>query len=327
MYITKDFDTRVDLLDPNEIYTANINELLLQKLSTRYVGRCHKSSYIVEIKSINRRSQVEMVRTRLDGGASVSVNFTARCIVFVEGEILNNCEVIEIYRNGIQAEHKIAGVKLRTNDNESVAATLAAGQKIPVEVIQVRYITNRQKVSMIARPYFPSVTEKTYYKVKNAMSMAEIDKLGILFEDIDEERKLHVPISNTPGYKFFRGILHPYKSQFDYTKEPEFKEFKFESVKFELKEMLEIKNGVILYPDLDEKVNGRFFYSSQVTIDSNNSQVVDIDAYPALFRISNKYLIYLRSLRGLVETYKTPKDINNLRSYWVLCNNARIMPK
>jgi hypothetical protein len=332
MIINKVLETTIDLLDPNDIYASNIDNLLMKKLDIRYKNKCYQSILILEIMKIIRRSTIKMVDNRLDGGAYIDVQFEVKGIIFIQGEILHGCKIIEIHSNATIAEHEYAGIKLQKEINlklqkdigDAIFKILQVGQKIPVIVQKIRYMPNQSSISMIAIPYLPTISTEVYYEINQGLNPSQTEQIGYILDCIKTEEELHKTV-NTKAYDFFKDILYPYKTNQKYEQSKKVSSLKLIPVSLELKNMLEIDHGIITYPSEDNKINKRLFWSKNLDVDILKDQlVITSSVYPVLADICNKYLLYLQALRGFVETYPTTENMQELLVYWKLCKNAQI---
>jgi hypothetical protein len=323
MIITKILETMVDLINPADIYQHDVETMLLQKLNTRYQKRCYLSIYVLEVLRIVRRSSIKMVTNRLDGGAQLSVQFEVSGFIINEGDILHNCKIIEIHTNAITAEHEYVGIKLQKDPNNKISQVLKIGQIIPIVVSRVRYIPNKSKVSMVATPYIPKISEVTYYNITAGISPEQSEKLGMLIDMITEEEKLHTDtVKISKKYQFFQDLMYPYKVNHKYEKSRLAEQLGMKAVSLELKNMLSISNGVIVQPDEDNMSNRRFFHTKKPAVPSNLF-AVNIELFPVCATYFKKYLMYLKTLRGFVETYKSQEIMKDLMVYWRMCKGSK----
>jgi len=323
MYITKTIDTTIDLLDPVEIYQHDVNSLVLKKLNERYVKKCYQSILITEIISIIRLSPIMMSDNRLDGSAYVDVQFEVGGVIFIEGEVLHNCKIIEIHSNAITAEHEYAGIKLRKNANDVLSKILTVGQHIPVVIEKFKYTPAQSSISMIGSPFIPMANDKQIiYYITSAMTEEDKEKMELLFNFIDKEEKLHPAITKQKQYAFFQDLLYPYKVNQKFEQNALVKKYNFQQVPIELKNMINMKNMYVVYSDKIPKQNKIFFTTEQkVNIELD---IIEIDAFPLFASICNEYLLYLQALRGFVETYDTVSKLQALTTYWKICKNAKL---
>lgn len=158
-----------------------------------------------------------MNRNSLNGAGSVDVQFEAECVVLIEGEILNGCEIIQIHTNAITAKHEYASIGLNKEAGGKISEILRPGQIIPVVVGKVRYNINQPHISMIGKPYIPTSPSKPiYYNIIKKIDDREKKLLEVLFNRIKEEEDAHKDLKTNPMYKFFQDILYPFRTDQKY---------------------------------------------------------------------------------------------------------------
>lgn len=313
-------DTSIDLFDPNDIYTRDIDALLIKKLEERYKNRCFQNMLVIEIVKINERSDVIMSRTQLNGSAHIDVNFQIKGIILQKGEILHGCEVIEIFENGIMARHPNAVVKIDITQNTAASNVLKKGQKIPIIVNKVRYAPYHQQISVIGTVYMPYIPEPLMYKITSTLTPEETEKLGQMIDSIESEEK--TLDTNAKTFGFFQDLMYPYKVTQKYERMPLYEKNKFVDVKFNLKDIVNIDSGMITYPILDPRQNKRFLHTRQLNI--SGITVVETSLYTATSDILSQYRMYIDALKGFISTYKNPDDMKSLMTYWKICKNAKV---
>ncbi len=307
MYITKTIETTIDLFDSNDIYSADIDSVILNKLNARYKNVCYMGVLIQSVDSIVRRSCIRMVDDRIDGSAYVDVEFIVTCIILVHGEILHNCRINEIKAYSIFAEHKIAIVKLQKESQDLISKILKIDQRIPFVVKQVRYTISENKISVVATPFIPTVIESPYYVITDGLSEMEIEKLNILVSACNAEELLHVDITKKDQHGKIASDLE------------------LQPVKLDLQLLSTIDEGIIHYPCEDERSNKRLFWNKKNKMSQDLPiQQISSRLYPVIAEIYNKYLLYLLALRGFVETYNTPESMLDLVTYWKICKGAKV---
>lgn len=320
MIVTRIVETTIDLTQPgSEILSGNIDAVVMKKLTQRYVGHCYQSMLVLEIVKINKRSDVVMCRTQLNGAAYVDVNCTVSGMVLVPGEILQDCRIIEILGDNIIAQH--AGknvVKIDTQKNTLALQVLKTGQSIPVVVQQARYTPNSTQITAVATLYAPIADPLIMYQVTEGLTADERQRVEQLLAEIAEEEK-HIDHS-AQNYKFFTNIMYPYVTTQKFESMPMYK--KFAPLAFDAAQLDRVTHGTVTYPSIDKRENRRLLWSEE-NIEFDEITIVKSSAYVAIAEILNRYLKYLITLRGFMETYKTPEDIRPNITYWKVCQQLK----
>lgn len=321
MLINKVLETTIDLLDPNEMYQPDINAILIKYLKARYVKRCYQSMLILDVLKVLNRSNIKMSDNKLDGSAYVDVQFEVQGVVLIAGEILHGCEIIEIHSNAITAKHEYAGIKLQKTANDQISKILRAGNKIPVIIQKVRYNPNQTSITAVAVPYTPEMQENIYYQIVEGLNPSDTDKLDSMLEKVKEEEALHEKISKEKAYEFFKDLLYPFKMNQKYEQSKIASKLKLKPVTLtDVKSLLNINSGTVIYPVEEHRHTKRLYYSKQEMKDSNDGKViVETALYPVIADSINKYYLYLQALRGFMETYPTLDKMQELANYWKIC--------
>jgi hypothetical protein len=210
MLIKKILQTFVDIVDPNDIYSSKRDEMLLDKLRAKFVGKCYNSCCVMTVNKIIRRSYLHMKDT-LNGDAQLSVMFEVDAIVYMMHEIINGCEIIKKEPNGIiHAKSNHAGIQLNIHQNMSI---FKEGDVLPVIVKKVRYNINQTDISILAMPFIPMDYDVIYYKITGLPSETELTSINNLIKQIkDEEGKISKLNTNDKKiYKFFVDLLNNQK--------------------------------------------------------------------------------------------------------------------
>lgn len=305
MIVNKILETTIDLFDSAEIYTADIESMLIKKLEARYRNKCFKSVLITEILKIIRYSDIKLVDNRLDGAAYINVQFEIKGIVLIKGEILTDCKVTEIITTGIIIEHKYAGGLIMPGQKTQIYNIIKKGQTIPVIISDVRYNIGQTEISIRGVPFTPQNNTNIYYNINYGLYDGEEYKLKQLLEDYNNELKLHNDIKNK-SYEFFKELLYPYKN---------YNKTKATPIDADFNKLSTIKDCIISYLGEEEK-NDAFIYKVE---DNTKKHVINAPLYTVLADIINRRIIYLQNLRELVTYYNTKEKIQEHMKYWQVC--------
>ena len=184
MYIKKILETYIDIIDPIDIFSANINEMLINKLTEKFVGKCYMSCLIININKIIKRSYIYMKDT-LEGDCSVNIMFEVDAIEYIKNEIINGCKIIKKESNGIiHAISNYAGIQINIPANISI---FKEGDIIPVIVKMTRYNINQTSISVLATPFIPNNDPAICYKITDALSEQETDIIKSILSQIKTE--------------------------------------------------------------------------------------------------------------------------------------------
>ncbi len=304
MFIKKILETYMDITDPNEILSTDRNKMIMKKLTSKFVGVCYNSCYILKINRIIRRSYIYMKDT-LDGDAHTNVMFEVDAIEYIKDEIINGCKIIKKEPNGIiHAKSEYSGIQLNIQSNMSI---FKEGDIIPVIVRMVRYYVNQSAISVLAVPFMPIVNPIQYYKINGVLTKQETDNIKSLLDQIkDAETQIDkLDVTDKKIYKFFNELLS--------NKEPSIKSGK----KINISDIMNIKSGIV------SKIEGVFDYSqiyyTEETDSKNTSDVIIEDSSYIIFSVLLiKYLCNLQTLQNFIKAYPKFTDIQQHKNTWKL---------
>jgi hypothetical protein len=294
----------MDITDPNEILSTDRNKMIMKKLTSKFVGVCYNSCYILKINRIIRRSYIYMKDT-LDGDAHTNVMFEVDAIEYIKDEIINGCKIIKKEPNGIiHAKSEYSGIQLNIQSNMSI---FKEGDIIPVIVRMVRYYVNQSAISVLAVPFMPIVNPIQYYKINGVLTKQETDNIKSLLDQIkDAETQIDkLDVTDKKIYKFFNELLS--------NKEPSIKSGK----KINISDIMNIKSGIV------SKIEGVFDYSqiyyTEETDSKNTSDVIIEDSSYIIFSVLLiKYLCNLQTLQNFIKAYPKFTDIQQHKNTWKL---------
>ena len=307
MRIFKSITTSIDLINSHDIYNPDRETLIKNKLKDRYLNCCYEASLIIDITKIVRMSAIRM-SSRIDGGATIDVQFEAECLILTHGELVC-CRVLGLHNNGMTAINDSAAIFVQNiKDYAAAYKTIQIGNTIPVTIKRVAYNVGRDKISANAHIYMPELTTNTYYEIMQGLSDEEIEKLQKMVDAIKDLKKT-IAAKEKNIVTLFRAFLYPYK------KNIEFAESKMKKYELEVKNMAEIDSGIVVYPSETNKDKELFYHSSVV-----KDIAVQATAYAAFSNILSIYTNYLNSIITLCDNYPNIESIKAINSYWLVCN-------
>ena len=307
MIINKIMETYVDIINPNDIYSIDINNMVIEKLNEKFVGICYKSCYILKIIRIIKRSCIYMKDT-LEGDAHVSVMFEVSAIQYVKNEIINGCKIIKKESNGIvHAKSEYAGIQFNIPSNMNI---FKEGDIIPVIVNMVRYNVNQNAISILAHPFMPQNKEPIYYKINNKITTtltseetlnikSLLDQLGIIEEQVSKLNDIDKKV-----YKFFVDLLT-------------LSNIKKTNKRKSIYDITDIKNNTIYFSDIYDSNNVNILDND----DNKNLENKEIFVERAFIIYSNIIIDYIMRLQTLIEFIKyfpTCAKIQEHKHIWKL---------
>lgn len=332
MLIEKILQTSIDLFEPEEIYNPNIENVIINKLTQRYVGYCYQSIYVKSINKILKRSAIKYTTTRLDNGANINVEFEVTGHTVTKDEIIHGCVVIEIKPHGIKLKNDFATIGLMDHASK-FAQVLKLGQIIPVIVDEARYTPGLDSVSVRGYPFYPKITPNVYFYIKSPIDGEEEKILSHLLVEVEKQEKIlnDLKEKSPKPYEIFFKLLYPFSKQQNFAQGSAATKLKLESVELTPKLIHDTEKALIVLPVEQHPSIKKIFISkiTEVQIDKlreelNLQYVVKSDGFQAYSKCLLRYYRYLLALNGFLETYPTKEKFEQNMEYWRLCMQALI---
>lgn len=307
MLVKKILETYIDISDPNDIFSVDMNQTIMNKLNEKFVGICYNSCLIVKINKIIRRSYVYMKDT-LDGDTNLNIMFEVDCIIYIKNEIINNCKIIKKETNGIiHATSKYAGIQLNIQPNMNI---FKEGEIIPVIVKRVRYNISQNSISVSAMPFMPIIHDIYYYKIKGTLSSLQKYNIQNILDQIkkyeDEFKKLNA--NDKKIYKFFIDLLQQKSTSNILDKK---------SKPISIHDMTNLKSGII-YKKYDSYDNNTVMYSDSKEDVKLEDEIIEEEMYTIFNNILFVYLSHLQTLKDFIENYNTFNEVLKNKNIWKL---------
>jgi hypothetical protein len=335
MRIIKRYEVVLNL-SAQELF-SNINATIMDKLRKQFEGRCYKSSLIMTIKEVEKRSPVTLATSILNGSGDVNVQFTAESIIYQEGDILSGCEVVRIERNNrIICKYEHAVVNLRGNKN---LQNLKPGQFINVQVNGAVYPIFHDKITINALPYAYSTKFTIYFTTLNAKAipLEQIQLIKEKLSDIDAEYKLY-SAANTKVVKFLNELYYPYKTAFNPKQKLE-KYLEFDDI-YEIASSLvagkkgsDKRIGLCRHPLIDKSSPTVLSVGAELLQEHSNSELLNAETYEisaveeipgtVVLKLLDDYLKYIRMLRESAEIYGAEKKLDEHSNIWNIYNRMK----
>ena len=157
MFIERTHTTQIEIKDPEILYSVDLKDALKKCLTARYVDKCFKKSYVLEIQEILRHSPPICERERVGGTARVAVTFKFRSIIYDRFEVIPDAKIVQIMEDGrIICRSKYAAIMLMANPK---LQHFKVNQMIPVRAVNSKYIPARPVISVQGIPFVPLKNE------------------------------------------------------------------------------------------------------------------------------------------------------------------------
>lgn len=321
MQIKKLLETYIDIKDTNEIFSNNIENMLMDKLREKFIGKCYMSCLIININKIIKRSFIYMKDT-LEGDCHLNIMFEVDAIEYIKNEIINGCKIIKKESNGIiHAISEHTGIQINIPANISI---FKEGDIIPVIVKMVRYNINQTSVSVLATPFIPNTDPIIYYKITDTLSKPETEIINSLLSQIkNAELNIKGDSNSKKIYKFFTDMLANNNSSKSTINNNYKKLFSDKINQINISDILNIKTGIVF------KSNEEFDSSIIMNVKSNDKiedkieDIIEESMFIIFSTLLISYLSNIQSLQGFLKYYSKIEDIKKNKSIWKLYTSMK----
>ena len=330
MIIEKRFITSVVLTNPKDIYSSNINKIIIQELKKRFEKKTYKSSFILEILKINRRSLIRRGND-LNSHAYIDVDFLAKSLIYDIGEIIANCRIIRRAEYGAYyCSSDYAKIELKFDKFLSILYNNT--KFIPIKVIKTKYDFLDKEIKIISEIYKPQKEEDHYFIVKAEDNIIIQNKIeGTLRHQKNIQEKLNdiikKDINGTKKFNSFLDILYPYEKKIDPLKiYSKMQKIDIDHLKFNKNK----SDTLYLKPQIISKYNNICLFTTNKSIINdivNNKKFTQITMSGLFEHFINQRIKYLNSLLSFMTTFKTLKDIQDNDLYFKLYKKNKLLIK
>lgn len=212
----KTIEATVDISNPTNFCT-NTEEHLLGALRDKYNGKCFFAVYILNVKSIERRSMCKLVKTNNSGGGYMDVRFLADVVVFSAWDIITDVLIVNRQQMVLGEYYLPGGPKMAVvalYASKSVEA-IAVGQKVPVRVMIAQHSPGQPQASIVATLLTCDLVARVY-QLEGALSGDDARlKLAPLLTKIEKELAVRAQLAADHGELlwFFEGLLYAYRGE------------------------------------------------------------------------------------------------------------------
>ncbi len=326
MLVKKVVNTKIILTDAEDIYSSDLEAVILKKLVDRYVGRCFVSMLVKSIDSILRLSDI-VYNDKLNIEATVDVKFIASGLYLEEGEILFDCTIDEAKNTHIIASSVDVVCTIRTSVGNSrssqqnnISNIVKVGQQIPIIVKSSTYDIGRSKISAIGQIFHivkePSVcyrlTSDSASPVTNTKAIEDQQStLQGLIDELDG-------YSSSKIYKYFVEMMYPYRSKQD------MKEAKYIPIDQLVKSCLDqdMPHKYVILDDRVDKVSMQVAVCNRV--DETKQLTVEADPIDMASIVLNKYILYHKNLLGFIMSYSDVERLKSQTAYFQVIKQTKL---
>lgn len=267
------FEVTIEIIDYIEFY-YDVEKNIFDSISKIYLNKCFMGALIIEIHSIIKYSSCIIDQT--SGNGSINVQFKAKIIHYVPGEILVGCMIIKKTDSSFVCSNQYANIIV---NKHKLYSSFKEDNMIMVTVVDAKYSINSNKIKVIAECY-TGLPECTKFHV-----FGQIDRT-ILPDGIDilaEMRKLQ-----GENWQTFNNIIYKY------VKPPILKSMTFD----ELFNYDDTKT-LIIWRDRGLDLSKPEVCFSNTILDD----VIKIPITNALIAIISDYHMYINMINEMTKTY------------------------
>ena len=314
--IEKYIDYKLHITQTNVLYNGGIEGIVMDLLKQKFEGKCYMSCLIIKIADVIQISNLLFYNHSQDGSITCNVNFKVKAIVIKEFDILYNCKVERIDKNGIViCSHKNAAMYMNPNKQ---LQTIKEGQIIVTRAQAIKYNIFKSSISIRALPFIPVLNKDKMFKVKFSKSYTVENMLNTLKEKmiINHDKEVN---------DFFVGLLYPFKE-------------KRHMKKYEVNSLFDInklKGTVIIsQPDWLPKEEPAFIVHRETKLANvvNSEQLMTNDGIIVLEEkfetiacyMIQTYIEYLDTIKNMCDNYKTIEDVKKNNNLWDIYRNNKI---
>lgn len=210
MKVVRQITTRVDIKSMVEMYTPDIESVILKHLQDRFVDSCFQSCLIQSIKRIVRRSDLKINQMAATGQGYIDVEFEVNAIEYLqnEGIVAKVDEISEQYSYMVLNKDNNTAINMRKTADLKL---INVGNEIPLRVLIKKYEIAKKMISVIAALYTLPQEESYVFEIE-PLTDEEKSELGYELEEI---KKLEKQISKVDSklLKFFNDLFYPFKNK------------------------------------------------------------------------------------------------------------------
>jgi hypothetical protein len=324
MIITKNIQTKVHIDDSSLLYSGDIDAVVMDNLKQRFEGVCYMSCLVLEVVEIQQRSNFVFSKQKQDGSASCNVRMTVRGIVIKKHEMLHECVVKKIDKDGhIICKNKYSAVYIRASN---ALQTIKEGQTIVALAGLVKYKLFKSAISVNALPFIPIIdpTASVIYIVVVKHTNNIVKKTLVkMEEEIEKNKSL-----NGEVYAFFINLIYPYNSKKKYNNNG--------AATKSLESIANATNGTkltISQPDwlpydepsvlVHNEVEAKDYLDTDELQATDDGIVITENYETVVGYMIHKYLEHMVTIRQLCTTYNTIDIVNENSNIWNIYKRHR----
>jgi hypothetical protein len=208
MLITKRIEHAIDINDPITLNT-DLENNVLNILRNMFVGRCFRGCFILSVNKLLNKSHCEINQDGLLHLATMSVIFEVSALVYLPGDVIVGCLVVNRQDDLIICKGPNASIIININQEKIKPWLLGIqiGQLIPVRVGRALYNPNAEAISINGVPF--TFFEPEYYRIGTDKSATYDEFIAPIMAQIqlEQDRMTELQSKQRDKWDFFHKIM------------------------------------------------------------------------------------------------------------------------
>lgn len=320
MIITKLIEIGINIDDPVGLY-SDFDNVLMALLKERYVGKCLRNCYVLDINRVVRASECLINQDGAPDFGTINLIFEAQALVYNIDEVIVACKMIKNTHGIMILSSQYADIMIPT-DNSMESITI--GQIIPIKVESIRYALGHSKIAIKG---LISLPEKTFKIYKLTLPVAEqvISDLDYLLGQIValEDQVKDVKSANASAWVFFEQLLYAYK---DKTPLPD------DETSVDLIDFIKDNAGktMVTYVSRDPRLQltapVMCEHSAAAAAIEMTANLVEMPPENVLLEMLNSYHDALKVTLEYISVYNTQPLLDVHKNLWLIYKYAKSLP-
>ena len=304
MYIHKLIEIGIDIENPIPFF-ADPNNNLLRYLKEIYEKKCFRSCFIIEVLRIIKQSEPIIDQEQDHCFAKINIQFEVSAIVYILGDIINGCTVINKDKTGsILCISKYACIGLKAH---KYFQGVQLNQLISVVVGDANYHPGSSQISIKGLPLL-FTDPIIYYIDPSKFTSEQKESIDDIILSITNEENLKGDIPER-AWQFFDDRLYSYREKMEQPKN--------------VVEMSIFKLSVAGWFSRDPKIRLSkpimYYYK-----DPPDKPVSTTDSFESYLAILNNYHNIIRTIREMTEIYNTEELMQSHNNIWRIFDKFKL---
>lgn len=210
MKVVRQITTQVDIKSMSEMYSPDIDSIILRHLEDKFVGKCFQSCLVEKINNIVWKSDTKINQMTETGQGYIDVAFEVDAIEYLqnEGVVAKVDEIHEQHAYMILNKDNNTAISMKRVPELKI---VNIGDELPVRILTRKYEIAKRMMSAIVALYTLPQEESYVFEIE---PLTDDEKAELKYE-LEELKKLEKQISKIDSklLKFFNDLLYPFKNK------------------------------------------------------------------------------------------------------------------